>query len=563
MNYNSEKMYTDVLVIGSGAAACMAALEASKSGVKVLIVDKGRLTRSGSTVTAGAGTAAAFGHTELGKKGNSDTPYQHWEDTVKKGRYISNQDLVKYLTEDITEIVDYLVDIGVPYVKTEEGLYYQNQGVGQTYPRNCTPKGNGAALTEIISKEFCYRGVSYLERTRIVKLLTKDNRVIGAIGINATEGKIYMISAKAVIIAAGSATGLQGFASASFKTEGDSYWLAHNAGASLANMEFLEFTFIPMINGRAMPCGGSTQITSRGAKFYNQLGERFMEKYNPDTLERTTRAVLVDAFYREMKEGRGPVYMDCASIAYELWIEWEKIGHSFINFVKAANVDYLKDKIELVPALHCFIGGIIIDASGKTNVEGLFAAGEASTGVQGAVRLGGSSIAECLVYGKRAGLKASMEAINNQRVDIEESHLKNDWESLLGGTAKTDITNAKDWPEIIRKTAWNSLGVIRNEEEIKKGIATFSEIYNSTQDLKVSSLAELDFKISLRNLSFTGILCCLSAEERRESRGHHQREDYPQESNDYLVWNVFHAKNGITCSQEPIIFREGWLKPNS
>ncbi|MFA7468869.1 MAG: FAD-dependent oxidoreductase, partial [Desulfotomaculaceae bacterium] len=407
MDYSLEKVFTDVLIIGSGAAACMAALEAAKVGASVLVVDKGRLTRSGSTVTAGGGTAAAFGHTEFGKKGNPDTPEQHWCDTIKKGRYISNQDMVRYLVDNIPATVNYLVDLGVPYTKTKDGLYYQNKGVGQTYARNCTPRGNGAMLTEVLAKEFCYRGVTFLERTRIAKLLVRDKRVIGAIGINEAKNKTYIISAKTVVIAAGSATGLQGFASAAFKTEGDSYWLGYDAGAVLANMEFLEFTFIPLINGKALPCGGSTQIVSRGAKFYNQLGERFMERYNPDTLEQTTRAVLIDAFYKEMKSGRGPVFMECSSISPEAWREWSKIGHAFISFVKAAGIDFEQGRVELAPALHCMIGGILTDTSGRTSVDGLFAAGEAATGVQGAVRLGGNSIAECLVYGQKAGREAA------------------------------------------------------------------------------------------------------------------------------------------------------------
>ena len=147
--------------------------------------------------------------------------------------------------------------------------------------------------------------------------------MIGALGVHFDEQKLYLIEARSIVLCSGSATALQPHASAAFKTFGDTYRLAYEAGAALADMEFLEFTFIPLVAGKAVPCGGSTQITSRGGRFYNRLGERFMERYNPESGERTTRRPWFRRFYREMRAGRGPVYLDCATIAPELWEEWE------------------------------------------------------------------------------------------------------------------------------------------------------------------------------------------------------------------------------------------------
>jgi len=561
MEFTHERIHTDVLIIGSGAAAGMAALEATKYNLEVLLVEHGRLGRSGSSATAGAGTAAAFGHTVLGEKGNPDTTQQHFEDIVKKGRYLGNQKLVRLMVDEIRDIVRHLIEIGIPYEMTTDGLFYQNQGVGQTFARNCTPRGNGAIVTELLLKEAGFRGVTLLERTRIVKLFKNNNRIIGALGVDAHKKKLYFISARSIIIAAGSATALQNYASASFKTNGDSFWLAYDAGADLSNMEILEFSFVPLLDQKAVPCGGSTQLTSRGSRFYNATGERFMERYNPETLEKTTRAVLISAFYREMKNGRGPVYMDCASIAPELWRNWEKIGHPFLNFMKAAGIDYEKGKVHLVPALHCFLGGIVIDQWGRTNVEGLYAAGEATTGIHGAVRLGGSAFAECFVFGKRAGAQAACEAKNREHIGINADEAELYVNDLTGADRKNGAADLAAKLEQVKDMAWKSIGVVRNRPELLKGSEFFKEVYEQFPGYNVLNPAELNLKVTLRNLSLTAVLSSRAALAREETRGGHDREDFPGENRDYLVNFVFNRESRFEYRQEPIRFEPGDLIP--
>lgn len=563
MGYSFQQVQTDVLIIGSGAAACMAALEAGKYGLKVLMADRGRLARSGSSATAGAGTAAAFGHTTLGKKGNPDTPETHFRDTVIKGRYLSNQRLVRCLVQEIPGIVRHLTELGIPYVRTDEGLYYQNQGVGQTYPRNCTPKGNGAAVTEWLIKEAAFRRTAFLERTRIVKLFTEDGRVMGALGIDSAANKLYLIQAKSIVLCAGSATALQTFASAAYRTAGDSYWLAYDAGADLADMEFLEFTFIPLVEGKAVHCGGSTQLTSRGGRFYNVLGERFMERYNPGTLERTTRAVLVPAFYREMKEGRGPVYLDCASIAPERWKEWESIGHAFLGFLKAVGADYTRTKVQLVPALHCSLGGIVIDEWARTGVEGLYAAGEASTGVHGAVRLGGNAFAECFVFGTRAGRRASLDALARSHAAVHEDEAVGILDDLTNPHGSELPDSFSRQIGSLQYEAWRSLGVVRSGPDLQEGYNYFVREYGKQTEYVAADPASLDGKITLRNLLLTGIACTAGGLARQETRGGHCRDDFPQENDDFLVHLIFNKKGGFRCQTSPVSFGVDDVTPHS
>lgn len=561
-----QRLSTDVLVIGSGAAACMAALEATRFGASVLMVDRGRIGRSGSTTTAGAGTAAAFGHTVFGEPGNPDTLEQHFQDTVTKGRFLSDQERVRILVQEIRPLVDQLCELGVPYAKTSQGLYYQNQGVGQTYARNCTPKGNGAALTEIVAKELAWRGVTFLERTRVLKLLPGGDNVSAAVAVSTDLSSAYLIEAGATVLAAGSATALQKYASAAFKTTGDAFWLAHDAGAELANMEFLEFTFIPLVKGRAVPCGGSTQLTSRGAKFYNAEGERFMKRYNPETMEKTTRAVIINAFYKEMVGGRGPVTMDCGSISPELWEKWESMGHNFINFMRAAKVDYHKGQVQLVPALHCLLGGVNIDNWSRTKVPGLFAAGETTTGIHGAVRLGGAAFAECYVFGNRAGAQAAREALaktasasdNKQNTNLAQVFLRE-----LGEGKPVASDNLAKMLNNLKEQAWTSLSVIRNGKDIAAGRDFFADILEqySTWQVITNDPEHLNVATTLRNLALTGLCSAASALAREETRGGHIRDDFPDERSDFLAWFINGKEDPGHCRRVPITSREGDLKP--
>ena len=279
----------DVLIIGGGLAACMAALEASKRNMDVVLVDKGRLGRSGSSPTSGGVPQAAFGHADP-----RDSKEMHFKDTIVGGDFIPNQKIVRAIVNEVTDRVIELEEIGLHFKKTPDGKqFYQEKRLGSSYARSCPPVGGSVGMLGSLRKEVFNREVQVRQWTMITKLLRQNGRVTGAFGINVQTGAYQAYRARAVVLAAGSAIGIQKYTSANFLTTGDAYVAAFDIGAPLANLEFLEFTLIPAPGGQAISMAGLSPFTSKGGRFFNSLGERFLEKYDPERLEGTTRAILV------------------------------------------------------------------------------------------------------------------------------------------------------------------------------------------------------------------------------------------------------------------------------
>ena len=292
----------DVLIIGGGLAACMAALEASKRNMDVVLVDKGRLGRSGSSPTSGGVPQAAFAHADP-----RDSKDQHFRDTILGGDYIPNQKIVRAIVDEVTDRVIELEEMGLHFKKTPDGKqFYQEKRLGSSYARSCPPVGGSVGMLGSLRKEVFNREVQVHQWTMVTKLLRQNGRVTGAFGINVQKGTYHAYRARAVVLAGGSAIAIQKYTSANFLTTGDAYVAAFDIGAPLANLEFLEFTLIPAPGGEAISMAGLSPFTSKGGRFFNALNERFLERYDPERLEGTTRAILVGATYKEMLEGRGP-----------------------------------------------------------------------------------------------------------------------------------------------------------------------------------------------------------------------------------------------------------------
>ena len=361
----------DVLIIGGGLAACMAALEASKRNMDVVLVDKGRLGRSGSSPTSGGVPQAAFAHADP-----RDSKDQHFRDTILGGDYIPNQKIVRAIVDEVTDRVVELEEMGLHFKKTPDGKqFYQEKRLGSSYARSCPPVGGSVGMLGSLRKEVFNREVQVHQWTMVTKLLRQNGRVTGAFGINVQKGTYHAYRARAVVLAGGSAIGIQKYTSANFLTTGDAYVAAFDIGAPLANLEFLEFTLIPAPGGEAISMAGLSPFTSKGGRFFNALNERFLEKYDPERLEGTTRAILVGATYKEMLEGRGPVCLDPSYIPDEKWDD--EIQFEYTPKLGKAGINPRSDRFQWVPALHTFLGGLDINERCEVNgVEGLYASGE-------------------------------------------------------------------------------------------------------------------------------------------------------------------------------------------
>jgi succinate dehydrogenase/fumarate reductase flavoprotein subunit len=546
----------DVLIIGGGLAACMAAIEAAKRGVDVVLVDKGRLGRSGSSPTSGGVPQAAFAHADP-----RDSKEIHFKDTIVGGEYIPHQKIVRAVVSEITNKIVELEEIGLHFKRAADGKFYQEKRLGSSYARSVPPIGGSVGMMGTLRKEVFNREVTVQQWVMITKLFRQSDRVTGALGINVQTGEFFLYRAKAIILAAGSAVGLQKYTSANFHTTGDAYVAAFNIGAELANLEFLEFTLIPAPKGLTIPMAGLSPFTSKGGRFLNASGERFLEKYDPDRLEGTTRAVLVQATYKEMLAGHGPIFIDPSFIPNDKWDD--EIAFEYAPKLSAAGIDCRRDRFEWVPALHTFLGGLLVNENGETGIPGLFAAGESATGMHGANRLSGNAVAAAMVTGSRAGKFAALAAAEGSLASVDNGEVSEEIrrvESFRGDGGLDPLETLAE----IKELAWETTGVVRNAQGLKKGLSRFEEIRKD----KVSRLKAKEQRgwikaLECANLAWVGEMVAKCALERRESRGQHYRDDYPKRDDTKLLnWNkVSRSGDTVSCQSVPIPFAEGDLKP--
>ena len=548
----------DVLIIGGGLAACMAALEASKRNMDVVLVDKGRLGRSGSSPTSGGVPQAAFGHADP-----RDSKEMHFRDTIVGGDFIPNQKIVRAIVNEVTDRVIELEEIGLHFKKTPDGKqFYQEKRLGSSYARSCPPVGGSVGMLGSLRKEVFNREVQVRQWTMITKLLRQNGRVTGAFGINVQTGAYQAYRARAVVLAAGSAIGIQKYTSANFLTTGDAYVAAFDIGAPLANLEFLEFTLIPAPGGQAISMAGLSPFTSKGGRFFNSLGERFLEKYDPERLEGTTRAILVGATYKEMLEGRGPVYLDPSYIPDEKWDD--EIQFEYSPKLGKAGVNCRTDRFEWVPALHTFLGGLDINERCEVpGVEGLYASGESATGTHGSNRLSGNAIASAFALGARSGKFAAIYAADAEMGDVDPGEIAEET-ARIEAFKRDDGLDPTEVQQEIKEIAWESTGVVRNERGLTAGLEGFQEIRREkVPRLKADNIRDLIKSLECSNLSWVGEMVARCALERKESRGQHTRDDYPERDDKNCLNWITVKKDGdrVKPVVKPIPFDEGDLKP--
>ena len=548
----------DVLIIGGGLAACMAALEASKRNMDVVLVDKGRLGRSGSSPTSGGVPQAAFGHADP-----RDSKEMHFRDTIVGGDFIPNQKIVRAIVNEVTDRVIELEEMGLHFKKTPDGKqFYQEKRLGSSYARSCPPVGGSVGMLGSLRKEVFNREVQVRQWTMITKLLRQNGRVTGAFGINVQTGAYQAYRARAVVLAAGSAIGIQKYTSANFLTTGDAYVAAFDIGAPLANLEFLEFTLIPAPGGQAISMAGLSPFTSKGGRFFNSLGERFLERYDPERLEGTTRAILVGATYKEMLEGRGPVYLDPSYIPDEKWDD--EIQFEYSPKLGKAGVNCRTDRFEWVPALHTFLGGLDINERCEVpGVEGLYASGESATGTHGSNRLSGNAIASAFALGARSGKFAAIYAADAEMGEVDPGETAAEL-ARIEAFKRDDGLDPTEVQQEIKEIAWGSTGVVRNERGLTAGLEGFQEIRREkVPRLKADNIRDLIKSLECSNLSWVGEMVARCALERKESRGQHTRDDYPERDDKNCLNWITVKKDGdrVTPVIKPIPFDEGDLKP--
>lgn len=406
----------DVLVIGGGLAGCMAALSAREAGARVALAVKGRLGGSGSSSKAAGIIAAPVGGVDIAGHTIDDTPALHAEDTLAIGCGLNAPALVAVLAAEAGAGLDHLRRLGVRFSEdTATGRPVQLQAPGNRRPRACSVLGGGAALIATLGARIRASGIIVLEACPAASLVRDGDRVAGAV-LSSGHGRAP-VRAGATVLAAGGATGLFPTLSGDPRNAGDGVMLGFAAGAAVANLEFVEFTLIYRVRGTVLRIAGLAPFLSRGARLIAgsapDLEIDVLARHHPGVPPASIgRAEVIRAVIETLARGHDPVRLDCRHFSPAVWEEFEASqGAAVLEPIRAAGGDPRTEPIEVLPAAHSMLAGLVIDPSTRTTVPGLYAAGECATGVHGAARLSGNGLGACLVFGRRAGSAAAAEAL--------------------------------------------------------------------------------------------------------------------------------------------------------
>jgi succinate dehydrogenase flavoprotein subunit len=534
-----------VLVIGTGAAGLRAGIELAENGVQVLCVGK-RRRDDAHTVLAAGGINAALGTMDPG-----DSWEQHAADTLREAYWLADPRSVEVLCRDAPTAIDELVRWGAQLAREEDGRLTQRFFGAHTYRRTCFAGDyTGREIQRALVRRAGELAVPIRDDVYVTRLLVHDGRVFGAYGFDIDDGSRLVIIADAVILAAGGHTRIwRRSSSRRDENTGDAMRLAAEAGCRLRDMELVQFHPTGMVFPEESAGTLVTEaVRGEGGILRNAAGERFMERYDSARLELSTRDRVALANYTEIAEGRGTehggVLLDVSHLGRDTVLS--RLPRMYRQFIDLAMLDITRAPMEVAPTAHYSMGGVRVEpVTHGTEVEGLYAVGECASGVHGANRLGGNSLAECLVFGRIVGQEAArwstaLDLQVRDRGAIDAA--KQEVDELL---SRRGEEFARPLQRAVRDLMTECCGVVRSEEGLREGLARLDEVAHAAQELEVrpdlAGYDDLAHAIDLQGslLAARATLAC--ALERRESRGAHTRLDYPEQDPELqlnLVWRL-------------------------
>lgn len=533
---------TDVLIIGSGGAGSRAAIEVDDAGLKATIVSKGLTFRSGCTRMAEGGYNAVFKTVD-----KDDSIDAHIHDTLKGGSYLNDKKLVEILVNESPKRLIDLENYGALFDRQESGEIDQRPFGGQSFRRTCYQGDRtGAELLNALKEEIIKRGIECIDEVMITSLVTDNDQVIGATGLNLKDSSLIYFKAKATILASGGAGQLYPVTSNTFQKNGDGYAISYRAGADLVDMEQVQFHPTGMVAPESKKGVLVTEaVRAEGGKLINSEGERFMSKYAPEKMELATRDVVARSIYQEIIEGRGTenggVYLDISHLDDD-YID-EKLETMVLQF-ENVGVDIKHGPIEVAPTAHHFMGGLKINTDASTNLKNLFGAGEVCGGVHGANRLGGNALADTQVFGKIAGVSAS-EACRETELKTNQDQV-NDEASRIDSLIKKGSIKPREFKNNIKKLMWEKVAIVRDEKTLNEALAELQKMQKELVNLDVSDKTQyntdLVTALEVINMVEICILTVKSAIIRRESRGAHFRSDFPESKDEWKKSIIINKK---------------------
>lgn len=530
MNEKFETHEHDVLIIGAGGAGLRAAIAALGQGATVAVVCKSLLGKA-HTVMAEGGIAAAMANVD-----KADDWRTHFGDTMRGGKFLNNWRMAQIHAQEAPERVRELEQWGALFDRTSDGDILQRAFGGHTFKRLChVGDRTGLEMIRTLQDRGVNLGIDVYMECAITRLLKDGQHISGAFGYWRETGRFVVFKAKSVVIATGGIGKAWRITSNSWEYTGDGMALAHEAGAELMDMEFVQFhptgmVWPPGVQGILV----TEAVRGEGGTLTNKNGERFMERYDPAKMELSTRDVVARAIYTEAREGRGTehggAYLDISHKPAE-YVK-RKLPSMYHQFRELADVDITQGPMEVGPTCHYMMGGIRVEAeTAVSTVPGLFAAGEAAAGLHGSNRLGGNSLSDLLVFGRRAGLSAAEHAKSVGPMAIDAQQIEGAGREMLVPFERPAGESPYDIHRDLQETMQNYVGIFRNEEDLKKGLSEIQGLKQRAASVRVegSRLFNPGWHLArdLKAMLTVSQAVALSALERKESRGAHSRIDYP------------------------------------
>ena len=528
---NHITQISNVLVIGCGGAGLRAAIEVKLAGLQVTMLGK-RIKTDSHTVLAAGGINAAFGNVDP-----EDSWEQHFADTYTEGYELGDSSQIEIMAKESPSLVKEIDKWGANFAKLKNGTLDQRFFGAHTYRRTCySGDFTGLSILKTLLKKAESLKIPIYDNQYVTELLIKDDICFGAMSFNITTAERTIHLADAVILCTGGHTKIWKKSSSRKKENtGDGFYLSLKAGCELRDMEMVQFHPSGMLFPEEIAGTLVTEaVRGEGGKLINNKGERFMINYDSERMELSTRDRVAIANYTEIAEGRGTpnggVYLDISHMSKEFIMQ--KIPSIYRQFLDAQMLDISKEAMEVAPTAHYSMGGIVITPQEHgTSIRGLYAAGEVAGGLHGANRLGGNSLAEILIFGKKAGIASvhyskGLKAQIRSNISIQNAH------DNMNKFLKKGKELAKPLQHELSNVMWKHCGVIKDKKLLESGLKKVKDIRNMIKDVDVridyQSCDDLVQVFDLESSVISAEATIISALKRQESRGSHQRSDYPE-----------------------------------